>query len=140
MEEKWPKFKGDPQHLCLGLAYDAVNPFGLQSTEWLTWPIVLVNYNIPPWLSIMKGHLNLSLLIPVKRKVKDMSVFLASLIDELKELWRGIEVIDNSTKCQKLVHLKDILLWTMHDYLGYGDVSRYSIAGHHACPTWGPDL
>ena len=34
----------------------------------------------------------------------------------------GIEVIDNSKTCQNLVHLKGSLLWTMHDYLGYGDV------------------
>ena len=69
----------------LALAFDGVNPFGLQSTKWSTWPIVLVNYNIPPWLSIKKGYLILSLLILGKRKVKDMLVFLAPLIDELKD-------------------------------------------------------
>ena len=106
----------------LGLASDGVNPFGLQSTKWLTWPVVLVDYNIPPWFSIKKGHLILSLLIPRKRKVKDMLVFLAPLIDELKDLWKGI------------------ILWTMHDYQGYGDVSRYVVAGHHACPICGPNL
>ena len=97
--------------------------------------VVLVNYNIPPWLSIKKGHLILSPLNLGKRKIKDMLVFLAPLIDELKELWRGIEVIHNSKKCQNLVHLKGILLWTMHDYPGYGDVCRYALAKHHACPT-----
>ena len=84
------------------------------------WPVVLINYNIPPWLSIKKGHLILSLLILGERKVKDMSVFLAPLIDELKVLWRGIEFINNSKKHQKLVHLKGILLWTMYDYLSGG--------------------
>ena len=140
VEEKWPKFKRDPQHSHLELASDGVNPFGLQSTKWSTWPVVLVYYNIPPWLSIKKGNLILSLLIPRKRKVKDMLVFLAPLIEELKDLWKGIEVINNSRKCQKLVYLKGIVLWTMHDYLEYGDVSRYAVAGHHACPICGPNL
>ena len=99
VEEMWPKFKGELRHLHLELAYDGVNPFGLQSTKWSMWPLALVNYNIPPWLSIKKGHLILSLLILGKRKVKDMSVFLAPLIDKLKELWRGIKVIENSKKC-----------------------------------------
>ena len=82
----------------------------------------------------------MSLLIPGKRKVKDMLVLLAPLIDELKELWRGIEVINNSRKYQNLVHIKGILLWTMHDYPGHGDVSRYAVIGHHACSTCGPNL
>ena len=69
-----------------------------------------------------------------------MSIFLALLIDELKDLWKGIQVIDNSTKCQKSILLKGILLWTMHDYPGYGDVSRYVVAGNHACPICGPNL
>ena len=60
--------------------------------------MVLVNYNIPPWMSIKKGHLILSLLIPGKRKVKDMSVYLPPLIDELQDLWKGVKVVDNSRK------------------------------------------
>ena len=68
VEEKWHEFKGDPRHLCLGLASNGVNPFGLRSIKWSMWPVVLVNYNIPPWLSIKKGHLIWSLLIPGKEK------------------------------------------------------------------------
>ena len=29
VDEKWPELKGDPRHLCLGLASHGVNPFGL---------------------------------------------------------------------------------------------------------------
>ena len=46
IEEKWPDFKKEPRHLRLGLAMDGVNPFGLRSTTWSTWPIVVVNYNL----------------------------------------------------------------------------------------------
>ena len=123
----------------LGLGTDGVNHFGLCSTKWSTWLVLLVNYNIMPWMSIKKGHLILCLLIPGKRKVKDMSVYLAPLIDELQDLWKGIEVANNSkTRCHKVFNLRAILMCTMNDYPGYGDVSKFSIQGYHACPICGP--
>ncbi|MCO5577427.1 hypothetical protein L7F22_031259 [Adiantum nelumboides] len=141
IETKWPWFEREPRHLRLGLGTDGVNPFGLRLTKWSTWPVVLVNYNIPPWMSIKKGHLILSLLIPDKRKVKDMSVYLAPLIKELQDLWTGIKVVDNSRKGHhKVFNARAILMWTMHDYPGYGDVSKYSVQGYHAYPICGPQL
>ncbi|MCO5556418.1 hypothetical protein L7F22_009967 [Adiantum nelumboides] len=132
IETKWPWFEREPRHLRLGLGTDGVNPFGLRSTKWSAWPVVLVNYNIPPWLSIKKGHLMLSLLIPGKRKVKDMSVYLAPLIEELQDLWIGIKVVDNSRKGRrKVFNARAILMWTMHDYPGYGDViEKFTYYGH----------
>lgn len=41
----------------LGLATNGVNPFDIQSTSWNTWLVIIVNYNILPWLTINKGHL-----------------------------------------------------------------------------------
>ena len=31
-------------------------------------------------------------------------------------------------------------MWTMHDYPGHGDVSKYNVHGYHACPICGPQL
>lgn len=62
IEDTWPAFKQEPRHLRLGLASDGVNPFGNRSTTWSTWPVVLVNYNIPPWEATKKGNIRLSLL------------------------------------------------------------------------------
>ena len=57
-----------------------------------------------------------------------MSVYLAPLIDELQDLWKGIEVVDNSkTRRRKVFNLRAILMWTMHDYLGYKDVRKFSV-------------
>ena len=67
-----------------GLATDGVNPFGVQSTSWSTWPVIIVNYNIPPWLSIKKGHLILALIVLGKYKVKNLDVYMEPLIDELE--------------------------------------------------------
>ena len=52
IDSKWPVFEREPCHLRLTLVTDGVNSFGLCSTQWSTWLVVLVNYNIPSWMSI----------------------------------------------------------------------------------------
>ena len=105
----------------VGLRTDCVNPFGLHLINWSTWPVVLMNYNLPSWKSIKKGHLLICLLTPRKMKIKDMSMYLALFIDELKDLWEGIKMVDNLKKRHhKVFNLRAILMLAMHDYLGYG--------------------
>ena len=124
VEQTWPEFKQEPRCLRLGLGTDGVNPFGFKSTTWSTWPVVVVNYNIPPWMAIKKGYVMLALLIPGKHKVKNIDIYLEPLIDELEILWRGIYVHDVSRPIdQRDAEVKSILLWTMHDFPGYGEVS-----------------
>ena len=108
----------------LGLGTDGVNPFGLHSTSWSTWPAVLINYNLPPWMAIKKGFVMLALLIPGPHKVKNMDVYLKPLIDELQILWHGIKVHDVSRPIgMRDAEVKGILMWTMHDYPGYSECS-----------------
>lgn len=141
IEEQWSEFAKEPRHLRFGLATDGVNPYGLRSTKWSTWPVVLVNYNIPPWLCIKKGHLLLSLIIPGKRKPRNLQVYMAPLLQELQMLWNGIDVVDNSRSGKsKYFKLRAILMWTLHDYPGYGDVAGLSTSGHYACPPCGMSL
>lgn len=125
IESKWPEFKIEPRHLRLGLATDGVNPFGVQSTSWSTWPVIIVNYNIPPWLTIKKGHLILALIVPGKYKVKSLDVYMAPLIDELQILWRGVTINDVSRvrRSDQAFELKCILMWTMHDFPGLSECS-----------------
>ena len=78
----------------MGVPLDGVNPFSMKSSKWSTWPVIVFNYNLPPYPSIKKEHLMLSLLIPGKRQVKDLNVYLAPLIEDLSNLWRGIDVVD----------------------------------------------
>ena len=72
IEEEWPEFVKEPRHLRFGLATDGVNSYVLRSTKWSAWPMILVNYNIPPWLCIQKGHLLLSLIILGERKPRNL--------------------------------------------------------------------
>ena len=63
-----------------------------------------------------------------KRKVKDMLIYFAPLINELCNLWNGVQVVDNSTKGRRKIFIVwAILMWTMHDYPKYNDVSKCSV-------------
>ena len=75
---------------------DGVNPYSLQNTNYSIWSIVLINNNIPPWLFVMNEHLMLDLIVPGRRQVKNIDVYLQPLVDELKELWDVINVYDVS--------------------------------------------
>jgi hypothetical protein len=63
----WLELAQEPHNLKLGLALDGVNQFGNQSSRWCTWSILILNYNLPPWLTTQKKNLMLALLIPGKK-------------------------------------------------------------------------
>jgi hypothetical protein len=124
IDSTWPEFRDQPRYLRLGLGTDGVNPFGLRSSSYSIRPIVLVNYNLPPHMAIKKGHIMLSLLILGKYKVTNMNVYLAPLVEELQILWQGVEVEDMSKlHPNRLFNVRAILMWTMHDYPGFGQCS-----------------
>ncbi len=69
MEAQWPKFAMELQNVRVRMATGWVNPFGDKSSTWSTWPMILVNYNVPPWLSTKKHFMVLSLIIPSPQSV-----------------------------------------------------------------------
>jgi hypothetical protein len=123
LEEEWPDFGRDPRNIRLGLATDGISPFNLagRSQPYSVWPVVLMNYNIPPWLSMKKGHLILSMIIPGPKQPSTLDVYMGPLLDELKELWSGVPAYDNRKRTDGLHRnfgLRGAMLWTMHDYPG----------------------
>ncbi|GJU24568.1 hypothetical protein Tco_1163189 [Tanacetum coccineum] len=73
----------------LGLASDGVNPFRTMSTTHSTWPVLLIPYNLPPWLCMKQQSFILSSVIPgEKAPGNDIDVYLQPLIHELKLLWK----------------------------------------------------
>ena len=59
-----PEFALEPRNVRLGLAVDGFNPFGNMNNSYSLWPVILIPYNLPPWL-VMKDPFSLmSLLIP----------------------------------------------------------------------------
>jgi hypothetical protein len=88
VEATWPEFWRNSRHVRLGLASDGVSPHSLGEKGQPTsvWLVVVMNYNLPPWLSMKKGFLLLSLIVPKPNKVKNLDTYLALLMDELKLL------------------------------------------------------
>ena len=64
MEEKWPHFKEEPHNIRISLAAYGVNPFSQMKSIYTAWPNFVINNNIPPWLSIKREKIMLSMIIP----------------------------------------------------------------------------
>jgi hypothetical protein len=64
IEEKWSIFKDEPRNVRLSLAADGVNPFGELRSIYSMWPIFVINNNIPPWMSIKREHIMLTMIVP----------------------------------------------------------------------------
>lgn len=87
IDKKWPLFSNDPRNLRLGLAADRFNQISNLSIAYSCWPVMLVMYNLPPWLCMRKENIMLTLLIPGPRQSgNDIDVYLQPLIDDLQEL------------------------------------------------------
>ncbi|XP_052172287.1 uncharacterized protein LOC127788215 [Diospyros lotus] len=133
-DEQHPKFAEDSRNVRLGLAFDGFNPFRTMTISYSIWPVVLMPYNLPPWLCMKQPYFILSLLIGGPRAPGDnIDVFLQPLIQELQELWsEGIETYDASRK--EMFHVHAALLWTINDFLAYANLFGWSTRGRVACP------
>jgi hypothetical protein len=65
----WPNFAQKPWDVHLGFVAYGVNPFKLHRLVWSTWPMSLLNYNLPPWLITKKIFVMLILLMPGKLSI-----------------------------------------------------------------------
>lgn len=140
IDHKWPAFAADPRNLRLGLAIDGFNPFGDLSSRYSCWPVILVNYNLPPLLCMAKENLMLALLIPgPKQPGNDIDVYMEPLVEDLMELWDTcVEAYDAFTK--SVFNLKAILIWTINDFPAYGNLAGCATKGTVACPICGEDV
>jgi hypothetical protein len=85
----------------------------------------------------------LSLIILGKKSIKDanMDTYMAPLIEELQELWRGVIAFDVSIEVGKQTFkLQGILMWTIHDFPAYGLVAGCVTKGYKGCSICGPDI
>ena len=119
IEDTWPKkFKDEVRSLRLSIAMDGINPYSLHNTNYFVWPVVVINNNIPPWLSVKNEHIMLALIVPGRRQVNNMDVYLQPLVDELKELWDGKNVYDVSRPiaAERRFTLYGICAYTTNEY------------------------
>jgi hypothetical protein len=85
----------------------------------------------------------LSLIIPRKELVKDanMDTYVAPLIEELQELWKGVIAFDVSTEVGKQTFkFQGILMWTIHDFPIYALVVGCVTKGYKGYPVCGPSI
>ena len=134
-----PSFAQEPQNVRLGLVSDGFNPFEDMSISYNMWPVVLIPYNLPPWMCMKQTFFMLSLLIPgPTAPVNDIDIYLQPLIDELNELWEvGAETYDASTKRNYCMCVA--ILWTINDFPAYANLSGWSTKGQFACPICNKD-
>ncbi|VVA32238.1 PREDICTED: transposase [Prunus dulcis] len=132
-DRMYPEFAQEPRNIRLGLATDGFNPFGSMSTSYSMWPLVVVPYNLPPWMCMKQQYLIMTLLIlGPKAPGKDIDVYLRPLIDELQELWEGIPTYDKFTDSG--FKMRATVIWTINDFPAHGNLSGWSTKGYLACP------
>lgn len=52
-----PSFENGFHNVRLGLTSDGFNPFRTMSITHSTWPVVLIPYNLPPWLCMKQSNM-----------------------------------------------------------------------------------
>ncbi|KAF5475566.1 hypothetical protein F2P56_007362 [Juglans regia] len=70
-------FARDAHNVRLSLASDGFNPFNNLAKPYSIWPVILVSYNLPPWLCMKDQFFMTSLIIPgPKLPGNDIDVYL----------------------------------------------------------------
>ena len=78
----------------------------------------VVPYNLPPALCMKDGYMFLALVVhDPDHPGKHLNMFMRLLIEELKELWRGVEAYDRYNKVN--FNLRVAYLWSVHDLLAW---------------------
>ncbi|CAM8883089.1 unnamed protein product [Rhodiola kirilowii] len=57
------EFAHEIRNVRLGLSTDGFNPFDVSGLSHNTWPIIVMPYNLPPWMCMKKEFNILSMLI-----------------------------------------------------------------------------
>src|SRR5512141_1086709 len=87
IDRKHKDFAADPRNMRICLCTDGMNPFGDMSSTHNTWPVLIANYNFPPWLCFKRKYIMLCLLIQGPRQPgNDIDVFLEPVINDLEIL------------------------------------------------------
>ena len=140
---RYSEFEADSRNVHLALCADGLNPFGQKRSTHSLCPVLLLNYNIPPWLTIKKFFIMVGLLIPGPEAVTSerMDVYLSPLIEELIELWTdGVLCYDAARwRSESRFTLRAILMWCIHDFPAYAMMAGTTNKGYCACPVCGPN-
>jgi hypothetical protein len=123
-----PEFASDPRSVRLALSMDNFQRHIEAISTYSCWPVFVIPYNLPPNKYLKQGFVFLALVIPgPKEPKKQMNVFLYLLMEEMKELWQGVDTYDSHLKYR--FNLRATYLWSIHDYLAYDKFVGWCVHG-----------
>jgi hypothetical protein len=137
-----PSFLLESRNMRFGLTLDGINPFRHNNTQHNTWHVLLLLYNLLPFLVTKNFFIQLCILILGKESPTNESidVFMQPLVDELQLLWEGVPAQDFSNPFgHRQFTLHGILMWAIADYPGYCLISGLCIHGFKGCTVCGPE-
>ena len=101
----------------------------MKNSNYSCWPVLLVNYNLPPHLCMKKENIILTLLIPGPQQPgNNIDVYLEPLIEDLNNLWKNGELTYDAFS-KSTFTLKAMLLWTISDFPAYGNLAGCKVKG-----------
>jgi hypothetical protein len=108
-------FARDARNVRIGLATDGFSPYNMSAASYYCWLIFAIPYNLPPSLCMKFEYMFPCLIIPgPDHPGTCLNMMLKPLIEELKQLWEGVEAYDYDQK-QKF-NLRVVYLWSVHDF------------------------
>ena len=54
IDHKWANFGGEPRNLRLAILVDGINLHSSLSSRYSSWPVIMIVYNLPPWLCMKR--------------------------------------------------------------------------------------
>ena len=138
------EFGNEDRNVRMALVTDGFNPNSDKRGTYSIWPILLMNYNIAPWLTTKNYFIMLGVLIPGPKSVTadHFDVFIEPLIEELLDLWTyGVYCIDIA-RYKESSHfvLKAMVIWTIGDFPAYGMLAGCTTNGFIGCPVCGEEF
>ncbi|WVZ53745.1 hypothetical protein U9M48_004646 [Paspalum notatum var. saurae] len=127
------EFANDPRSIRFGLSTDGFTPFNTNASPYSCWPVFIIPYNLPPELVNKDEYMFLALVIPgPEHPGPKLNMFMRPLFKDLKKLWRGVKAYDSYAKEE--FTLRAAYLWSVHDFMAYGDWSGWCVYGRLRCP------
>lgn len=126
-------FARDPHNVKLGLATNRVDLFGNLSISYSTWSMIVIIFNLPPWLCIKQPYCMLSLLMRIE--LLEMKVMSTDNIQQQSYKSYGtMELI------LMMLLERSSFVWLMpfyepYDFPTYANLSYWSTKGALACLT-----
>jgi hypothetical protein len=90
-----PDFVSHARNVHFGLVTDDFDPLSNNSAPYSCWPVFVVSYNLPPSICMKFEFMFIYLIVPSPEAPSPrINVMSKSLIEELKQLWIGVEAYD----------------------------------------------